>query len=98
MTTTRSQLSLSRRVSTLKPSITVALNNRAKAMKASGIDVLSFAAGEPDFDTPQPIKDAAIKAIQDGQTKYTPHTRRYADTPVHRRQTHQRGQHPGTDR
>lgn len=64
--------SLSRRVSDLKPSITVALNNRAKALKASGIDVLGFAAGEPDFDTPQPIKDAAIKAMLDGQTKYTP--------------------------
>ena len=64
--------SLSNRVSTLKPSITVALNNRAKAMKASGVDVLGFAAGEPDFDTPQPIKDAAIKAMLAGETKYTP--------------------------
>ena len=67
-----SKPTLSRRVSNLKPSITVALNNRAKALKASGIDVLGFAAGEPDFDTPQPIKDAAIKAMQSGQTKYTP--------------------------
>jgi len=65
-------LSLSNRVSNLKPSITVALNNRAKALKASGVDVLGFAAGEPDFDTPQPIKDAAIKAMLDGQTKYMP--------------------------
>ncbi len=63
---------LSRRVSGLKPSITVALNNRAKALKASGVDVLGFAAGEPDFDTPRPIKDAAIKAMLDGQTKYMP--------------------------
>ena len=63
---------LSRRVSGLKPSITVALNNRAKAMKAAGVDVLGFAAGEPDFDTPQPIKDAAIKAMLAGETKYTP--------------------------
>jgi len=70
--TTTTQLSLSKRVSNLKPSITVALNNRAKALKASGVDVLGFAAGEPDFDTPQPIKDAAIKAMQDGQTKYVP--------------------------
>ncbi|MBL4808816.1 MAG: pyridoxal phosphate-dependent aminotransferase, partial [Phycisphaerales bacterium] len=70
--TTQTHLSLSRRVSTLKPSITVSLNNRAKAMKAAGVDVLGFAAGEPDFDTPQPIKDAAIKAMLDGQTKYTP--------------------------
>ncbi|PCI10041.1 aspartate aminotransferase [bacterium] len=67
-----SNLTLSRRVSTLKPSITVALNSRAKALKASGVDILGFAAGEPDFDTPQPIKDAAIKAMLDGQTKYTP--------------------------
>ena len=63
---------LSRRVSTLKPSITVALNNRAKALKASGVDVLGYAAGEPDFDTPQPIKDAAIKSMLAGHTKYTP--------------------------
>jgi len=70
--TTTTHLSLSRRVSNLKPSITVALNNRAKALKASGVDVLGYAAGEPDFDTPQPIKDAAIKAMLDGHTKYTP--------------------------
>jgi len=63
---------LSNRVSTLKPSITVALNNRAKALQAQGVDVLGFAAGEPDFDTPQPIKDAAIKAMLAGETKYTP--------------------------
>lgn len=72
MTTTSASPSLSKRVAGLKPSITVALNNRAKAMKASGVDVLGFAAGEPDFDTPQPIKDAAIKAMQAGQTKYMP--------------------------
>lgn len=70
--TTTTQISLSKRVSTLKPSITLALNSKAKAMKAQGIDVLGFAAGEPDFDTPQPIKDAAIKALLDGQTKYVP--------------------------
>ena len=71
-TESKTALTLSRRVSELKPSITVSLNNRAKAMKAAGVDVLGFAAGEPDFDTPQPIKDAAIKALLDGQTKYTP--------------------------
>ena len=70
--TTTTQLSLSRRVSTLKPSITLALNSRAKALKASGVDILGFAAGEPDFDTPEPIKEAAIKALRDGQTKYVP--------------------------
>ena len=70
--TTTAQLSLSKRVSNLKPSITLALNSRAKALKASGVDILGFAAGEPDFDTPQPIKDAAIQAMLDGQTKYVP--------------------------
>jgi len=63
---------LSPRVLNLKPSVTVAFMNRAKNMKAQGLDVLSFAAGEPDFDTPQPIKDAAIKALLAGQTKYMP--------------------------
>ncbi len=67
-----SKLTLSDRVSGLQPSVTLALTSRAKALKASGVDVLGFAAGEPDFDTPQPIKDAAIKALQDGQTKYMP--------------------------
>jgi len=63
---------LSPRVINLKPSVTIAFMNRAKAMKAQGLDVLSFAAGEPDFDTPQPIKDAAIAALNAGQTKYMP--------------------------
>lgn len=63
---------LSQRVTNLKPSVTVAFMNRAKAMKAAGKDVLSFAAGEPDFDTPMPIKQAAIDALLAGQTKYMP--------------------------
>lgn len=63
---------LSERVSSLKPSVTVALNNRAKAMKAAGVDVLGFAAGEPDFDTPRSIKQAAIDSLLAGDTKYTP--------------------------
>jgi aspartate aminotransferase len=63
---------LSRRVSDLKASATIVVMNRAKDMQRQGIDVISFAAGEPDFDTPQPIKDAAIKALQAGQTKYMP--------------------------
>jgi len=67
-----SNLNLSRRVLDLKSSVTLALNSRAKALKASGVDVLGFAAGEPDFDTPEPIKQAAIKAMLEGQTKYTP--------------------------
>lgn len=63
---------LSPRVVNLKPSVTVAFMNRAKVLQRAGKDVLSFAAGEPDFDTPQPIKDAAIKALLAGQTKYMP--------------------------
>jgi len=65
-------LHLSKRVSSLKPSVTVAFTNRAKQLRADGVDVLIFAAGEPDFDTPEPIKDAAIRAMKAGQTKYMP--------------------------
>jgi aspartate aminotransferase len=65
-------MKLSRRVSDLKPSATVAVMNRAKEMQRQGIDVVSFAAGEPDFDTPEAIKKAAIKALEAGQTKYMP--------------------------
>ena len=65
-------IELSRRVSSLKPSVTVAFGNRAKAMARQGIDVLSFSLGEPDFDTPMPIKQAAIDALLAGQTKYMP--------------------------
>ena len=64
--------SLSRRVTGLKPSVTVAFTNRAKQMRASGVDVLGFAAGEPDFDTPAPVKEAAKRAMDAGQTKYMP--------------------------
>src|SRR4051812_14403397 len=62
---------LSRRLKAIKPSATLALNNKAKALAAKGVDVVSFAAGEPDFDTPQFIKDAAVSALQAGFTKYT---------------------------
>mgnify|MGYP005840655899 CR=1 FL=1 len=65
-------LDISRRVRTLKPSVTVAFMNRAKSLQRAGRDVLSFAAGEPDFDTPDAIKDAAIAALRAGQTKYMP--------------------------
>lgn len=65
-------LKVSHRVSSLKPSVTVAFMNRAKAMKAQGLDVLSFAAGEPDFDTPRAIKDAAIASLLAGNVKYMP--------------------------
>jgi aspartate aminotransferase len=65
-------MQLSRRVIDLKPSATVAVTNRAKDMQRQGIDVISFAAGEPDFDTPDRIKQTAIKALLAGQTKYLP--------------------------
>ena len=62
---------LTNRINTLSESITIAISTLAQELKAEGKDILSFSAGEPDFDTPQVIKDAAIKAINDGFTKYT---------------------------
>ncbi len=64
-------MKLSQRVQKIKPSLTLAIDAKAKAMKAQGVDVVGFGAGEPDFDTPDHIKQAAIKAIQAGFTKYT---------------------------
>ena len=58
-------------IADLSPSLTLSITSQAKSMSEEGIDVCSFGAGEPDFDTPQYIKDAAIEALQDGQTKYT---------------------------
>ena len=63
---------LSARVQSVKPSATLAITARAKALRAAGKDVVGLGAGEPDFDTPDHIKEAAIKAIHDGFTKYTP--------------------------
>ena len=63
---------LSQRAAKIKPSPTLAIDSRAKAMKAAGMDVVNFGVGEPDFDTPENIKEAAIKALRDGFTKYTP--------------------------
>ncbi|HUO05135.1 MAG TPA: pyridoxal phosphate-dependent aminotransferase [Candidatus Binataceae bacterium] len=65
---------LNRRIAALKPSATMAAEQRATEMKARGINVISLAAGEPDFDTPEHIKEAARKALSAGQTKYTPVT------------------------
>lgn len=62
---------LTDRVNTLSESITIAISTLAGELKAQGKDILSFSAGEPDFDTPQVIKDAAIAAINEGFTKYT---------------------------
>ncbi len=65
-------LSLSARAGLLKPSPTLGITAKANAMKAEGIDVVSFAAGEPDFNTPEAVNEAAIAAIRAGFTKYTP--------------------------
>ncbi|WP_431688419.1 pyridoxal phosphate-dependent aminotransferase [Hahella sp. NBU794] len=65
------EIDLSRRVQAIKPSPTLAVTNRAAELKAAGKDIIGLGAGEPDFDTPQHIKDAAIAAINAGQTKYT---------------------------
>jgi len=63
---------LSNRAKSLKPSPTLAISAKAKSMQAQGISVISFGAGEPDFDTPENIKEAAKKALDAGFTKYTP--------------------------
>ena len=63
---------ISHRAAALSPSLTLAIDSKAKQMKADGLDVVGFGAGEPDFDTPQHIKDAATKALASGFTKYTP--------------------------
>ena len=66
-----SELQLSDRVQRIKPSPTLAVTNRAAELRAQGKDIIGLGAGEPDFDTPDHIKEAAIAAIQNGQTKYT---------------------------
>src|SRR6185295_18596088 len=58
-------------LSRIKPSATIAVTNKARELKAAGRDVIGLGAGEPDFDTPENIKEAAIKAIRGGKTKYT---------------------------
>src|SRR5438094_871456 len=65
-------MEISGRAAQLTPSLTLSIDAKAKAMKAEGIDVCGFGAGEPDFDTPDHIKQAAIAALQSGFTKYTP--------------------------
>ena len=63
---------IARRAASLSPSLTLVIDSKAKEMKAKGEDVVGFGAGEPDFDTPQHIKDAAAAALAAGFTKYTP--------------------------
>ena len=65
-------MEISARAAQLTPSLTLSIDSKAKAMKAEGIDVCGFGAGEPDFDTPEHIKQAAIAALEAGFTKYTP--------------------------
>ena len=65
-------IGIAQRAKAIKPSPTLAMAAKAKAMKAQGIDVVDFGVGEPDFDTPENVKQAGIKAIQSGCTKYTP--------------------------
>ena len=64
-------MKVSKRAQDVPPSATLAVSARAKQLKAKGVDVIGFGAGEPDFDTPDYIKDAAIKAMKAGKTKYT---------------------------
>lgn len=65
-------MKLAKRIGRIAPSATMAMDALAKDMRSQGIDVIGFGVGEPDFDTPQNVKDAGIRAIQDGHTKYTP--------------------------
>ena len=69
---TTKAMEISARAAQLSPSLTLSIDSKAKAMKAEGIDVCGFGAGEPDFDTPEHIKAAAIAALESGFTKYTP--------------------------
>lgn len=63
---------LARRIRQIPPSATLALNAKANGLRAQGVDVVNFGVGEPDFDTPDNIKEAAIRAIREGFTRYTP--------------------------
>jgi aspartate aminotransferase len=65
-------MKISSRIKNISPSLTLAVTAKARKMKAEGVDIIGFGSGEPDFDTPSHIKDAAIKSIQQGFTKYTP--------------------------
>lgn len=65
-------MKLAKRVSALTPSATLAITAKAKELKAEGHDVIGLGAGEPDFNTPQHIIDAAVRSMNEGHTKYTP--------------------------
>ena len=59
------------RLDRISPSLTIAMTAKARALKAAGKDIIGLSSGEPDFDTPRNVKDAAIAAIERGETKYT---------------------------
>ena len=63
---------LAKRVSHIKPAPTLALTAKVSQLKAQGVDIVGFGAGEPDFDTPDFIKEACIRALKEGKTKYAP--------------------------
>jgi aspartate aminotransferase len=65
-------LQLARRIRQIPPSATLALNAKANQLQAQGVDIVNFGVGEPDFETPDNIREAGIKAIRDGHTRYTP--------------------------
>jgi len=65
-------MKISKRAQAVPPSATIAVTTLAKQLQAQGKDVIGFGAGEPDFDTPDFIKEAAVKALKAGRTKYTP--------------------------
>ena len=65
-------MKLSKKALEIKPSSTLAISAKAAQLKAEGVDVVTFGVGEPDFDTPKHICDAAIEAIRNGDTRYTP--------------------------
>ena len=64
-------MKLAQRVSRIKPSATLSINAKAKALKKQGVHIVNFGVGEPDFDTPQHIQEAAVQAMRDGHTRYT---------------------------
>ena len=69
---TGQKMQVSSRLDAIKPSATMAVTEKATALRLQGVDLIDFGAGEPDFDTPEPIKAAAAEAMRAGQTKYTP--------------------------
>ena len=65
-------MKFSERISKISPSMTLAIDAKAREMKTRGEDVIGFGAGEPDFNTPERIKQAGIRAIENNETRYTP--------------------------